>query len=90
MKRYTITVRGRVQGVFFRDFARSLARRMNVFGYVRNARDGSVEIVAEAGEEVLRAFVGALRGAEYPRRVDSVDVSESEATNEFGGFSIRY
>ena len=43
-------VSGRVQGVFFRDSTRRLASELGLRGWVRNRRDGRVEVLA-AGEE---------------------------------------
>lgn len=54
--RCRVIVHGRVQGVFFRDSCRSMARHLGVRGWVRNLRDGTVEVVAEG----RRADVGAL------------------------------
>jgi len=46
---------GSVQGVGCRVFVKSVARLMNVRGLVRNLQDGSVEVFAEAEEDVLRS-----------------------------------
>jgi len=55
-----LRLHGRVQGVGFRYFVRSVARELGLAGRVRNLRDGSVEIEA-AGEpasvEELKARV---------------------------------
>jgi acylphosphatase len=75
-KRYRIV--GRVQGVGFRFFVRTTARRMNVRGWVRNAEDGSVEAVAEAEGDVLQLFERELRRGPQLSRVDSVEVSAIE------------
>jgi acylphosphatase len=66
-------VRGRVQGVGFRDFARRAAREAGVTGWVRNRADGSVEAMAVGSSDGLAAFAAAL--AEGPRQslVESVD-----------------
>ena len=41
-----IVVNGLVQGVGFRYFTVTQARRLGVRGWVRNCRDGSVELLA--------------------------------------------
>ena len=51
---------GEVQGVGFRATARHLAQGFPVAGYVRNLRDGTVELVAEGEPVVVAAFLAAL------------------------------
>jgi acylphosphatase len=46
-------VQGKVQGVGFRWWTRSLAQRLGVTGTVRNLPDGSVEVRANGSEEAL-------------------------------------
>ena len=55
--------RGRVQGVGFRYTALHLSRRHPVRGFVRNLRDGSVELVACADASVLLRFLGDIQQA---------------------------
>ena len=45
--RRRLLVRGRVQGVFFRDSARQRARHEGVAGWARNREDGALEVVLE-------------------------------------------
>jgi acylphosphatase len=56
MKRITVVARGRVQGVGYRYFVAGCARVAGVCGFVKNKPDGSVLIVAEGEQEVLRVF----------------------------------
>ena len=49
--RCNIIVKGKVQGVYFRAFVRSIAERMNVRGYAKNLDNGDVEVFAEANDE---------------------------------------
>nr|XP_029117450.1 uncharacterized protein LOC105034407 isoform X2 [Elaeis guineensis] len=42
-KTVKVVVKGRVQGVFFRDWTVQNARELGLNGWVRNRRDGSVE-----------------------------------------------
>jgi acylphosphatase len=89
MKRLTAQVYGVVQGVGFRAFVLSEARRLGLYGYVRNCSDGSVEVVAEGNEPNLQSLLSALQRGPYGARVDSVESAFSVATGEFTGFSIR-
>lgn len=57
MSCYQITVRGRVQGVFFRASTKSCALDLNIKGWVKNQADGSVLIEAEGKEENVRELI---------------------------------
>ena len=63
MSELHVRVAGLVQGVGFRWFVRERARRLGLSGWVRNLRDGGVEVRArgDAGQlELLRGEL--LRG----------------------------
>lgn len=47
---------GVVQGVFFRQSTQEKAKELDIYGWVRNCEDGSVEIEAEGDENLLRVF----------------------------------
>lgn len=84
-------VRGRVQGVGYRDFVYTRARWLGLHGYVRNLPDGrSVEVVAEGPREALEQFVEYLDGGPRMSRVDGVDVEWSEATGRYRDFGIAF
>jgi len=53
-------VRGRVQGVGFRNFAKLVARQLGVLGYARNLADGSVEVYAIGTAAQLSDFNALL------------------------------
>ncbi len=55
--RVHILVKGRVQGVGFRFTCRQLARRLGLYGWVKNLPDGSVEIVAEGPPDILNQML---------------------------------
>lgn len=67
---WSIVIRGRVQGVGFRAHAVRQARKFGVKGAVWNRSDGGVEIIAQASESLLIAFVAGLR--EGPGRVEDL------------------
>lgn len=50
------TVKGRVQGVWFRDSTRREAKRLNINGYAKNLANGDVEVAAFGSPEALRAL----------------------------------
>ena len=89
MERRRIIYRGTVQGVGFRWAAVQAARPCAVTGYVRNADDGSVEVVVEGAAEELERFAGQLeeRMSGY---IETREVEELAATGEFGGFTVEH
>ena len=90
MKRIHVFVSGRVQGVAFRWVTSDVAIQLGVKGWVRNLRDGRVEVVAEGAEETLNEFLKFLhRGPRYAK-VRDVQVEWLEGTGEFNKFDVRY
>ncbi|MBI2165225.1 MAG: acylphosphatase [Chloroflexi bacterium] len=83
-------VRGRVQGVYFRQFAREHTGRLRLTGWVRNLPDGStVEVVAEGPMAALEELLGYLREGPPGAEVHGVEVSWEQATGSFSVFNIR-
>lgn len=72
-----IVVTGRVQGVWFRGWTVDQARALGLSGWVRNRRDGSVEILAEGPEGAVTELVNRLHHGPSEARVDRVEVEES-------------
>ncbi len=66
-------VRGRVQGVFFRDTTRYEAQRLGLTGYARNLRDGSVEVLACGSESKVHQLCDWLWHGSPLARVEQVD-----------------
>ena len=90
MKRIHAFYSGRVQGVGFRITAEETARSLGVVGWVKNLRDGRVELVAEADEAALERFLDAIRTGPMKNFVTQVEISWSNATDTFEEFEIRY
>lgn len=87
-ERVDLTVRGRVQGVFFRASTRSEAKRLGLTGWVKNRDDGHVEIRAEGDRPVLDELVKWAHRGPDAARVDGVEIRWSEASGDFAGFVI--
>ncbi len=58
--RTLLIVHGFVQGVGYRNLVRKIAVKNGVRGMVKNADNGTVEIIAEADSENLEAFEKAI------------------------------
>ena len=81
---------GRVHGVGFRLTAEEIAQPLGVVGWVRNLRDGRVELVAEADEPTLKRFLEALRTGPMKNFIQRIEASWSSGTDAFDDFVIRY
>ncbi len=81
-------VRGRVQGVGFRHFARQRAQAHGISGFVRNLPDGAVELHAEGAPEALSAFEADVRVGPSFGRVDEALVTATKPRG-FQAFEIR-
>lgn len=81
-------MRGRVQGVGFRDFAQRMASSYGLTGYVRNLDDGRVEVYAAGPADKLSDLAAALRKG--PRFSDVRGVEEQEAEmRRYSSFQIE-
>lgn len=60
MKAAHVMVSGRVQGVFFRQSTRREARQHNLHGWIRNLKDGRVEVFLQGEEESVNALIDWL------------------------------
>jgi acylphosphatase len=73
-----VTVRGRVQGVGYRYFVEREAQSLDLEGWVRNRRDGSVEAVFAGSVEAVTAVIAACRRGPSSARVEAL---QDEAAN---------
>jgi len=83
-----IRIYGRVQGVFFRQWALGQARALGVSGWVRNCPDGSVEAYLIGDEATLNKMIEELRRGPSQAQVEDL-VVESVEPEEIEGFSVR-
>ena len=88
MKTCRIRVTGRVKGVFFRDWAVGEAQSLGVTGWIRNRRDGRVELLATGESDEIDMFFGRLHRGSPASHVERVDV-EIEELAPFAGFVRR-
>ncbi len=90
LKRVRVRVSGRVQGVYFRAWAREEADRLGVRGWVRNEADGSVTALVVGPEAAVDAMVNALRQGPPSAAVDEVVIEPAEPGPDPGRFEVRH
>jgi len=71
-----LVVHGKVQGVFYRGWAVETARSLALDGWVRNRRDGSVEMAIAGGEAAIDAMIARCRQGPPAARVTRIDVTD--------------
>jgi acylphosphatase len=86
MVRKTVRLRiiGRVQGVWFRGWTIDQAHELQLYGWVRNRRDGSVEAVISGAAELVEEMVERCRIGPEAAAVDRVEVTETSEMVAFG------
>ena len=89
-KRVRLFVTGKVQGVFFRQSLKVIAKKNNVFGWVRNLRDGRVEAVLEGDEEKVNTLIEWAHVGPANSRVEEVDIQNEKFIGEFLKFNVLY
>jgi acylphosphatase len=84
-------VEGMVQGVGYRYFVERAARQMGVAGYVKNLRDGRVEVYAIAPAAQLDELKRKLEQGPRAAHVSRVAEEEATALERYrGGFTIEF
>lgn len=90
MERVHLQIHGRVQGVCFRAAAQKEANRLGVDGWIRNAEDEGVEVLAQGPRRELEAFVEWCNHGPPSAIVQKVDLVWEPAHRIEQGFRIRY
>jgi acylphosphatase len=87
MVHYSISVTGKVQGVFFRKYTKEEADRLGVRGLVRNEPDGSVYIEAEGDEHNVDKFIKWCWKGSPSSKVDNVTIKKTDLAG-YSDFSV--
>ncbi len=82
-----LIIRGRVQGVYFRESMALKARDLNIKGWVRNRRDGTVEAMVQGTGEALGEMLAWARIGPDRALVDSVQLDEG--SGNYSRFEVR-
>ena len=83
-----LTIRGRVQGVGFRNYVAYKAGELGVRGWVRNRTDGSVEAVVQGIPAAVGAIIECAHRGPRAAEVSSLEVRE-EPSGDYAAFETR-
>ncbi|MCV0430351.1 acylphosphatase [Nitrosopumilus sp.] len=89
-QRVRLFVTGKVQGVFFRQTLKVMAKKNNIFGWVKNLDDGRVEAVLEGDVEKISRLIEWAHGGPANARVEDVEIRNEKFIGEFSKFDVLY
>ena len=89
MKRYLIIFSGIVQGVGFRWTILSIARSLNVTGYVKNLLNGTVQVEIQGKQAEIDEFIRQCYANQRFVRIDDYSMKEIEVEQHESGFSVH-
>lgn len=81
-----IYISGFVQGVGFRWFVKSNAKKFGLKGWVQNTPDGKVEVLVQGSKETIEKLIKLCSKGPFLSEVKTVDVSWEEETERFENF----
>ncbi len=83
-----VFIKGRVQGVFYRDWTLQKAKALGLTGWVKNLEDGRVEAVFEGPKATVEEMIRQSRQGSVLAKVEHVDALWEEPTGEYSSFDI--
>lgn len=84
MRAVHVIVRGRVQGVGFREWTRRMAEQRNISGWVRNRSEGYVEAVVAGEDAAVDTMLALLKKGPPASFVTNIEVNAAELPTEKG------
>ena len=82
-----LLIKGKVQGVFYRATAKTIAKENRITGWIKNTKEGDVEAMVSCTKEQLEKFVEWCRIG--PNRSVVVEVIVTPQANQlFDEFNI--
>lgn len=84
-----LKIRGRVQGVYYRESMRQEAMRLGVTGWVRNRRDGSVEALVQGESSLVAELVNWCHRGPPAAHVEAVEELASDGDPTLADFLRR-
>ncbi len=85
-----IYILGFVQGVGYRYFVKSNARKLGLKGWAKNTEDGRVEILAQGPKEAIEKLIKICEKGPFLSEVKSVQIEWEETAEKFQSFDISH
>ena len=86
--RAAVVIRGRVQGVWFRQSTKQTADRYAVTGWVRNNPDHSVEAVFEGQRAAVQSVLDWCHCGPEQAQVEEVQLEWQTASGQYSNFQV--
>ena len=83
-----VLISGRVQGVGFRNYLRSKARKLNVYGWVTNAQNGWVEAEFEGQKDKIDQMIKYSKHGPFLAKVSSVKIEWKKEDGKYTSFEV--
>ncbi|MFL5774136.1 MAG: acylphosphatase [Flavisolibacter sp.] len=83
-----LIVKGKVQGVFYRASAKDMAMKLGLKGWVKNTKEGDVEMKVQGPEDLLEEFIHWCHKGPPSAQVTSIEQHEL-AEESFHDFRIK-
>jgi acylphosphatase len=88
MQQVHVFISGNVQGIGYRQFVKSNARKLGLTGWVQNTEDGGVEALFQGEKEMIEVMLDVCKKGPILAEVQHVGLDwEEEET--FDDFTIR-
>jgi acylphosphatase len=88
MKQAHIYISGMVQGVGFRGFIKSNAKRLGLKGWVRNLPDGRVEAILQGEKQVIESMIEEINKGNILSEVREMDVIWEDTQEVHDDFTV--
>lgn len=89
MQQAHVFISGTVQGVGYRYFVKSNAKKLGLTGYVLNTEDGGVEAVLQGEKDKIEELIAICRKGPLLSEVEQIGFEWEERAEEFTSFDIH-
>ncbi|MFA6094822.1 MAG: acylphosphatase [Candidatus Paceibacterota bacterium] len=90
LKEIECYVHGAIIGVGFRNFAKVKADELHIYGFAENTPEGTVKVVGQGNEAVLRRFIEILSVGPETAEVESIDINWNKViSTHYSVFEVR-